>query len=142
MAPPYVVSSFREHTSKLGFFSECPIQWDKKRECLRYKSPKGNVKVKIWHLNMFISVDSITAGAFVYDIFQIVRATPEEPYMPLPIKLILALLGVLSYYVVVIHVMVTLYGKDAVNGWNEMVKLEGQVVGRMGHVGKFRFRIA
>lgn len=141
MAPFYVTSSLAEYTAKLGFFSECPIQWDRKQECLRYKSTRRNAKVKMWHFNLFLTVDTIASGAFVYDIFQIVRSTPENPYIPLPVMLIMALLGVLTFYVVVNHVMITLYGKDAVNGWNEMVKIEGQVVGRIGHGGKFRLRI-
>ncbi|OXA40151.1 hypothetical protein Fcan01_24914 [Folsomia candida] len=131
MAPPYVTSSFVEHASKLRFFTECPIQWDGIRECLRYKSPVGNVKVQMWHFSMFLTVDTTTSAALLYTLVQAGRSSSDKPYMPLPIALIFALLSVLVYYVVVNHVMITLYGKDAVNGWNEIVKIEGQRVGGM-----------
>ncbi|XP_035716513.1 uncharacterized protein LOC118439370 [Folsomia candida] len=136
MAHLYATSSFEEHAAKLKFFTECPIQWDGKRKCLRYKSPVGNGKVQIWHVSMFLNVDTITAGSLLYNLFQVLRALPEEPYMPLSAALILALLGILSYYVIVIHVMISLYGKDAVYGWNEVVKIEDELVGRMGPVEK------
>lgn len=140
MAHLYATSSFEEHAAKLKFFTECPIQWDGKRKCLRYKSPVGNGKVQIWHVSMFLNVDTITAGSLLYNLFQVLRALPEEPYMPLSAALILALLGILSYYVIVIHVMISLYGKDAVYGWNEVVKIEDELVGRMGPVGKLKLR--
>ncbi|OXA40344.1 hypothetical protein Fcan01_24908 [Folsomia candida] len=37
----------------------------------------------------------------------------------------------MTYYVIVNHVMVILYGKDAVNGWNEILKIEGHLVSGM-----------
>ncbi|OXA56432.1 hypothetical protein Fcan01_08884 [Folsomia candida] len=127
MAPFYVSSSFGEHASKLRFFTECPIQWDGKRESLRYKSPAGNVKVQLWHFSMFLTVDTTTAAALMYTLVQAGRSSSDKPaYMPLPIALIFALLSVLVYYVIVNHVMITLYGKDAVNGWNEIVRIEGE----------------
>ncbi|OXA40158.1 hypothetical protein Fcan01_24913 [Folsomia candida] len=131
MAPSYVTSSFGEHAAKLGFFSECPIQWGRKREFLLYKSPRENQKVKMWHFNMFLTIDSTMGVAFLYTLIQTLRAPSDTPYMPLPVALILALLGFLTYYVIVNHVMVTVYGKDAVNGWNEILKIEGQLVNGM-----------
>ncbi|OXA55358.1 hypothetical protein Fcan01_08901 [Folsomia candida] len=55
--------SFGENASKLRFFTECPIQWDGKRESLRYKSPAENCKVQMWHFSMFLTVDTTTAAA-------------------------------------------------------------------------------
>ncbi|OXA40255.1 hypothetical protein Fcan01_24894 [Folsomia candida] len=129
MAPSYVTSSFTEHATKIRFISECPLQWDGKRECLRYKVMRGNVPVIIWHLNLFLVTDIIAGMALLYCAFQILRATPEKPYMPLPIVLILALIAVLCYYGIVGHVMITLYGKDAVSGFNEIINIEGDLVG-------------
>lgn len=134
MAPPYVTSSFREHAKWLGFFSECPILWDPEREFLRYRPTAGNRWVKMWHVDLFISVDTVIGAAFVYIAFQILRYGSEKPYMPLELELILALLGFITY-VIVNHVMVALYGKDAVNGFNEIMKIEGNLVGRT-HIGK------
>ncbi|OXA40157.1 hypothetical protein Fcan01_24912 [Folsomia candida] len=135
MAPPYVTSSFGGHASKLNFFTECPIQWDGERECLRFKSLVGNSRVKMWHFNMFLTVDTITAGVIFYNLVQTLRAPSDTPYMPLPVALIVELLGVLTYYVIVNHVMVIFYGKDGVYGWNELLKIERQLVMGM-HTGK------
>lgn len=129
MTASYVKSSFQEHASRLGFISECPIQWDAERECLCYKSASGKFFLKLWHFNMFLSVDTITACAIMYNFVQTLRSSPEKPYVELPVALILSLLGILTYYVIVNHAMITLYGKDLVNGFNVIVKLEGQLVG-------------
>lgn len=90
---------------------------------------------------MFLAVDTTTALALFYNFFRIGRSNLAKPYMPLPIALILAWLGVMTYYVIVNHVMVILYGKDAVNGWNEILKIEGHLVSGM-RKGKLRFRYA
>lgn len=77
---------------------------------------------------MFLVVDTISGGVVSYTFLQIVRSSSKKPYTSLPSSLILGFLGVSLYYAIVNHVMVTVYGKDAVNGFNEIVKIERQLV--------------
>lgn len=118
MATPSMASGFRKYSSKFNLFFEPAITWDSKNEGLVFRQISDSKTTLAWHISMLITVDLLGLGSSVY----VLSDQYFRNHGNLTDSLMIWFFAICDFYAFTLHFLVSFYGKEAVNGWNEMKK--------------------
>lgn len=129
-----IATAFTKYSKIFGTSpSTSPMSWDSRRQELHWeschKSPKRK-SIMLWHFNYIFGVHFAYTLSTVY--FLVQQLFGYGPKKELLNVIYLLLIGILNWFGSVLHVMITLYGRDAVNGWNNGRAMEVVIANDLG----------
>lgn len=129
-----ITSAFTRY-SKISSYtpSTSPMTWDPKGKQLQWETYSKSVKQKsilLWHFNYILGVHIAYTSSIVYFVVQqLYGYGPKREFMNVVILLIRAILNWIGS---VMHIMIILYGREAVHGWNGVRAVEAILTSSMG----------
>ena len=119
--------AFDEYWCKLEKYfpiqTKCSIGWDPKtRNLVYYAASKNNFRTLFWHFILIIFVELITLPSCVFLLILVCNGiATSTSFLTDIVTLGFAMCVSIA---TVFHLIVVSYGKDFVNGWNQLRKLE------------------
>lgn len=122
-----IIEALNEYSLKFQRFTltRCTIEWNSLTKQFQYQKTMSHSKIILWHLNMIISVDIfILGGSILLLVLQFFKVGVSVPFVNIIIILIIALICAFG---MITHIIILLYGKDFIIGWNQLSSIEEKI---------------